>query len=70
MPKKTKDMPEQYDVEVYDNGSLVTGFNGSQALCLAIDYTKNNTPVDEFGIWLRSADVYWGGPRPGKPPGA
>lgn len=67
---KNKDMPTEYDVEVYDDGSLVAGFNGSQALCLAVDYTTNNTPADEFGIWLRAADVYWGGPRPGKPPGA
>jgi hypothetical protein len=65
-PKK-KDMTEN-DVEVYDNGLKVAGFDGPNALCNATNYTKNNTPEVEFGTWHRASNIYWIGPKSGFPP--
>ncbi len=62
-------MPESYDVELSIDGEFQAGFNGEDALCNAVEYTRDNplTPPAVYEIYDSATDQNWVGPRAGRP---
>lgn len=69
MTKKTKAMPENYDVEVFQGETFVQGFSGPNALCDAIGFMNNQqAPYIFYDAYDLNSGLAFGGPRPANPP--